>query len=55
MKDKLLSLQKHLQTVQNQLLNPSKKHKGSRLEYYKEWAELEIRRTKNKIEELRLS
>lgn len=53
MSDKLVSLQKHLQTVQNQLVNPSKKYQGSKLESYKEWAKLEIERTKSKIEKLR--
>lgn len=53
MKDKLINLQKHLQTVQNQLINPSKKHKGARITYYKIWAELEIKRTKARIEQLR--
>lgn len=53
MKDKLLSLQKHLQVVQNQSTNPSKKH-TTRLAAYKEWVALEIERTKKAIEEERL-
>lgn len=51
--DKLLSLQKHLQTVKNQASNPSKKHLGAKLASYKEWVRLEIKRTEKEIERLK--
>lgn len=51
--NKLLSLQKHLQLVQNQAGNPSKKYIGGKLLAYKEWVSREIQRTKKAIGELR--
>jgi hypothetical protein len=53
MKDKILALQKHLQSVKNSSANPSKKYAGDKLSAYKQWVALEIKRTEAKIEKLK--
>lgn len=54
MDNKLLALQKHLIAVKNQISNPSKKHTTKRLPAFKQWAELEIKRTETAIEKLKV-
>lgn len=50
--DKVNSLKAHLIKVKNQAQNPNKKYQDVRLESYKEWVALEVKRTEAKIKEL---
>lgn len=51
--DKIRSLQKHIEKVKAQSMNPNSKYKEGKLESYKEWAKLEIKRTEAKIKYLK--
>lgn len=52
-KEKINSLQKYIEKLNQQLLSPSPKRK-EQLTQYKSWVELELKRTNLSIDRLRL-